>query len=49
MANIFVYVVPIKAVSSVGNSIAEYLQGDQSKLKWVIDFSIKPPNKEVTI
>ncbi|MFM2063858.1 MAG: hypothetical protein RLZZ507_3529 [Cyanobacteriota bacterium] len=47
MANVFDYVVPIKAVSSVANSIAEYLQGDKSKLKWVIDFSIKPANEEV--
>ena len=45
MANVFDYVVPIKAVSSVANSIAEYLQGDKSKLKWVIDFSIKPANE----
>jgi hypothetical protein len=40
MANIFEYVVPIKAVSSVVNSLAEYLQGDKSNLKWVINFSI---------
>ncbi|MEB3148130.1 MAG: hypothetical protein VKL60_03815 [Sphaerospermopsis sp.] len=49
MANVFDYVVPIKAVSSVANSIAEYLQGDKSKLKWVIDFSIKPANEEVML
>jgi hypothetical protein len=49
MANIFDYLVTIKAVSSVANSIAEYLQGDKLKLQWVIDFPIKPANEEVTI
>ncbi|WP_217360019.1 hypothetical protein [Anabaena sp. UHCC 0253] len=49
MANVFDYVVPIKAVASVANSIAEYLQGDQSKLKWVIDFSIKPAQEKVKV
>lgn len=48
MANVFDYVVPIKAVSFVANSIAQYLQGDKSKLKWVIDFSIRPANEGVT-
>lgn len=48
MANVFDYVVPIKAVSFLANSIAQYLQGDKSKLKWVIDFSIRPANEGVT-
>ncbi len=47
MANVFDYVVSIKSVSSVATSIAQYLQGDKSKLKWLIDFSIKPANEEI--
>ncbi len=49
MANIFDYVVLIRAVYSVANSIAEHLKGDKSKLKWVIDISIKTANEEVKI
>ncbi|HLO86807.1 MAG TPA: hypothetical protein VK203_17650 [Nostocaceae cyanobacterium] len=45
MANVFDYVVPIKTVSTVVNSISQYLHGDKSKLKWLIDFSIKPANE----
>jgi hypothetical protein len=47
MANVFDYVVPIKAVASVAYSIAQYLQGDKSKLKWVIDFSIHQADSEI--
>ena len=42
MANVFDYVVPIGRINELVRSIEEYLQGDQSKLKWLIDFRIRP-------
>lgn len=43
MANVFDYVVPLHNVSEVAEAIAAYIQGDQSKLRWLIEFAIKPP------
>jgi hypothetical protein len=40
MANVFDYVVPIGNVIELANTISAYLKGDQSKLKWLIDFKI---------
>jgi len=40
MAKVFDYVVPISNASVMAETIAAYLQGDQSKLKWLIDFRI---------
>lgn len=42
MANVFDYVVPIGRVDELVQSIEAYLKGDQSKLKWLIDFRIRP-------
>jgi hypothetical protein len=40
MANIFDYVVPITRINDLTDTLAEYLNGDQSKLKWLIAFRI---------
>ncbi len=42
MARVFDYVVPINAVADVAGALSAYLAGDRSRLKWLIDFSIKP-------
>ncbi len=42
MAKIFDYVVPLRAVSDAAQAISAYIQGDQSRLKWSIEFSIHP-------
>lgn len=41
MAKVFDYVVPISRVAELAQTLADYLAGDQSKLKWLIDFKIK--------
>lgn len=40
MTKVFDYVVPISASRKLAKTIAAYLAGDQSKLKWIIDFRI---------
>lgn len=40
MARIFDYVVPLRHVNDLATTISEYLDGDRSKLKWLIEFSI---------
>jgi hypothetical protein len=40
MARIFDYVVPLRHVNDLANTISEYLNGDRSKLRWLLDFSI---------
>lgn len=42
MANIFDYVVPIGQVNELSKTLAAYLKGDKSKLKWLITFKIEP-------
>lgn len=42
MANVFDYVVPLRHVNELANSISEYVSGDKTKLKWLIDFKISP-------
>lgn len=42
MANVFDYVVPIGRIDELVQSIEAYLQGDRRKLKWLIDFKIRP-------
>lgn len=42
MANVFDYVVPIGRIEELVDSIEAYLNGDHSKLKWLIDFKISP-------
>ncbi len=41
MAKIFDYVVPLANVTELAQTIADYLAGDRSKLKWLVDFSIR--------
>jgi len=40
LTRVFDYVVPISASRKLAKTIAAYLSGDQSKLKWIIDFRI---------
>jgi hypothetical protein len=40
MANVFDYVVPIGRVPELVETIKSYLDGDRSKLKWLIEFRI---------
>ena len=42
MANVFDYVVPIGRVDELVQSVEAYLKGDRRKLKWLIDFRIRP-------
>jgi hypothetical protein len=44
MAKVFDYVVPLRHVNDLAHSIAEYLAGDRTKLKWLIDFKITTAN-----
>jgi len=40
MAKVFDYIVPLSKASDIAAIIKQYLEGDQSKLKWLIDFTI---------
>ncbi len=40
MANVFDYVVPISRINELSQTLADYIAGDKSKLKWLIDFRI---------
>lgn len=40
MANVFDYVVPISKVSDLAVILSQYLGGDKTKLKWLIQFKI---------
>ena len=42
MANVFDYVVPIGRVDDLVQSIEAFLNGDRTKLKWLIEFRITP-------
>jgi len=42
LAKVYDYVAPLNNVSNVAKVIYDYLQGDRSKLRWLIDFSINP-------
>jgi hypothetical protein len=42
MAKVFDYVVPIGRVPDLVETLKAYLEGDASKLKWLIEFRIKP-------
>lgn len=44
MARIFDYVVPLAHVNNLAQSISDYLAGDDTKLKWLIDFRITSAN-----
>lgn len=44
MANVLDYVVPIARIDELVESIEAYLNGDRSKLKWLIKFQITPAN-----
>ena len=40
MANVFDYVVPLRYANDLAVTVKEYMAGDVSKLKWLIDFRI---------
>lgn len=42
MARVFDYVVPIRHVDELAKAVGEYLEGDKTKLRWLIDFRITP-------
>lgn len=42
MANVLDYVVPIASISDVATVISAYIQGDRTKLRWLIDFAVRP-------
>jgi hypothetical protein len=42
MAKVFDYVVPISRIAELADTIKAFIEGDQSKLKWLIDFRIRP-------
>ncbi|MFQ4141435.1 hypothetical protein [Chlorogloeopsis sp. ULAP02] len=44
MANIFDYVTPLTRVSQVAEVVKAYLNGNKTKLKWLINFSIEEAN-----
>ena len=44
MENVFDYIVPIGRIDELMQSIKAYLDGDQTKLKWLIEFRIRPAN-----
>ena len=41
MAKIFDYVVPLRDVNDLPRIIAAYLEGDRTKLRWLINFSVE--------
>jgi len=45
MANVFDYVVPIKSVPELVQTLSAYVGGDDSKLRWLIQFKIEPTKK----
>ena len=45
MARVFDYVTPLHRVTELANAISDYLAGDETKIKWFIDFSITPANQ----
>ena len=40
MANVFDYIVPIGRVAELAETLEAYLEGDKSKLKWLINCQI---------
>lgn len=42
LANVFDYVVPVGRIDDLMTSIEAYLNGDRTKLKWLIEFQISP-------
>ncbi len=44
MAKVFDYVVPVSRIAELADTIKAFVDGDRSKLKWLIDFRIRPSN-----
>jgi len=47
MANVFDYVVPIARVPELVETLKAYLEGDKTKLKWLVQFKITPNSSTV--
>jgi hypothetical protein len=47
MTKVYDYVVPLSNVSDVAMVIYDYLHGDRSKLRWLIDFAINPADPTI--
>jgi hypothetical protein len=45
MAKVFDYVVPISRVAELVQTLSDYLAGDKTKLKWLIEFKISDASK----
>ncbi len=45
MANVFDYVTPLTRVSQVAEVVKAYMDGDETKLKWLINFSIEEASR----
>ncbi len=48
MANVFDYVTPLTRVSQVAEAVRAYIDGDETKLKWLVNFSIEEANRSKT-
>lgn len=48
MANVFDYVVPIGRIDELAASIEAYLNGDRTRLKWLIEFKITPAQRSAS-
>ena len=46
MASVFDYVVPIGRIDELVQSVKAYLEGDNQKLKWLIEFRISPAGQD---
>lgn len=46
MTKVFDYVLPLKKAPQMAEIVAAYLQGDISKLKFLIDFSVQPAYRD---
>jgi hypothetical protein len=44
MAGVFDYVIPASRIADLIDTLKAYLEGDGSKLKWLIEFRIRPAN-----
>ena len=45
LARVYDYVVPLNHINDVVESLAAYLGGDSSKLRWLIEFAIRPASE----
>jgi len=46
MARVFDYVLPVSKVTELADTLAAYLEGDHSKLHWLVDFRVQEASVE---